>query len=481
VRETQADGRAGLLETLAQVEPALTSRTPEAPAAVPSGSQRYQARGEIGRGGMGRVIEGRDLQFGRSVAVKELHPGVKTDGEVARRFVLEALITGNLEHPGIPTVYERGRRDDGAPFYAMRRVRGRTLAQAIEESRSAEERLKLLPVVIRTAQALAYAHDRGVVHRDIKPHNIIVGTYGETVVLDWGIAKVRGIEIDVSGAAAEAPGPTGSVETAHGTVLGTPSYMAPEQARGEVDRIDERTDVFALGALLYHVLSGAAPYQGATVQATLARAIEADFAPLAKVAPDTPPRLAEICARALQREPQERYASAGDMAKALEAAAEDALLGRESKAVRWFAAAASVGALLALLLAAAGMWQTLPSLREQGWLALFVCGLSAVGVTFSAIDWRTRGRYHLAPLSLALALGTVLLGLASTLAGFALTLKGVGEPKIMNDPNLYRAIITEGAWESLGSLATASVLSAVQLTLWALARRRALADHSRLR
>src|SRR5262249_8854040 len=150
-----------------------------------TGAGRYEAKDELGRGGVGRVVKALDRQFHRVVAVKEL---LKKNSPVQRkRFVTEALVTGNLEHPGIASVYERGEQADGSPFYSMRLVNGETLAEALQSAATLEKRLPLLPSLLRVVQTMAYAHSRGVIHRDLKPQNIILGGFGEVVILDWGL------------------------------------------------------------------------------------------------------------------------------------------------------------------------------------------------------------------------------------------------------------------------------------------------------
>src|SRR5687767_7776064 len=188
--------------------------------------RHYAIRGEIAKGGMGRVLDARDLRLGRSVAIKELLP---KNRHAARRFEREARITARLQHPAIIHIYEAGVWRGGEPFYAMTKVSGRSLAEVVAERTSLAARLGLLPNVIAVADALAYAHSQDVIHRDLKPANILVGAFGETVVIDWGLAK------DLS-----APGdPAMSLElklasaeqTLSGSIVGTPAYMAPEQAR----------------------------------------------------------------------------------------------------------------------------------------------------------------------------------------------------------------------------------------------------------
>jgi WD40 repeat protein len=215
----------------------------------PRDPARYQIIAEHGRGGLGRVSRARDRDLGRDVAIKEL---LSRDhvGEV--RFVREALITARLEHPGIVPVHEAGRWPDGTPFYAMKLVSGRPLRELIIERATAEERIGLLHHVIAVADAIAYAHDRDIIHRDLKPANVIVGDFGETIVIDWGLAK------DLTASENSADGNSGPVRTPRndgltevGSVLGTPAYMAPEQLRGEP--VDQRADVFAIGAMLWEL------------------------------------------------------------------------------------------------------------------------------------------------------------------------------------------------------------------------------------
>ena len=159
-------------------------------AGLPQTGERYEVRRPLGEGGMGVVFEAEDRLFGRRVALKKVRHDNRS---LHRRFVAEAVVTANLEHPGIAPVYERGLDDVGAPFYAMRLVEGRTVSEVVAERERLEDRLALLPSMVRLAQTLAFAHDRGVVHRDVKPDNVILGDHGQTVLLDWGIAKVRGM------------------------------------------------------------------------------------------------------------------------------------------------------------------------------------------------------------------------------------------------------------------------------------------------
>ncbi len=237
---------------------------------------KYQVQGEIARGGMGAVLRGRDVDLGRELAIKVLLDPLRRDPDVVRRFVEEAQIGGQLQHPGIVPVYELGTfpAPDGRPFFAMKLVRGRTLASLLKEAPAAREgQARLLGIFLQVAQTVAYAHARGVIHRDLKPSNVMVGSFGEVQVMDWGLAKVlpRGGAEDDERAGGTPPEETIIATTRSagdgdrsqaGSVLGTPAYMAPEQARGEVERLDERCDVFALGSILCEILTGRPAFAG---------------------------------------------------------------------------------------------------------------------------------------------------------------------------------------------------------------------------
>ena len=299
---------------------------------LPEMPGRYSFEREFARGGMGRVLTAYDRTLRRVVAIKELSRiteggangrGSETPRALINRFLQEAYIAGQMEHPSIVPVHEVGQRADGTYYYSMKYVRGQTLEEAIEAAGSLDERLKLLPNFVDLCQAVAYAHSLGVIHRDLKPSNVIVGEYGETIVIDWGLAKRRG---DPDSQAQELSRTlhalheetrdedSSSGHTVAGEALGTPGYMPPEQARGEVDRLDERSDVFALGAVLYCLLTGGPPYEGATVQEAVQRARNAQPAPIEMREPQAPRELCAICRRAMQRNHERRYQSAKDLA-----------------------------------------------------------------------------------------------------------------------------------------------------------------------
>jgi hypothetical protein len=438
--------------------------------ALPTGAARFALGAELGRGGMGRVVSAVDRQFDRVVAVKEMLPDA---GRAAReRFEVEARVTGTLEHPGIPSVYERGERD-GAPFYAMRKVEGRTLGALLDEAKTLEQRLRLLPVVVQVAQTLGYAHDRGVVHRDVKPENVLVGPHGEAVVLDWGIAKVRGLgaRLDASGGTAEtlasdslASAPTA---TAQGAIVGTPSYMAPEQAQGRVDAIDARTDVFQLGALLYHVLVGRPPYDGPNTMAVVSAALLVRFTPVHDAAPDAPSRLAAICEKAMAREPAQRFSDGNALAAALGGMMVDAVVSDERGVSRWAARGITVASMIVAILATIGIQATSPTLREGGFGAYVAITFPMLALALAALEWRTAGRFALGGLVSALAGATVLFGVAAAAINVAVVLTAARR----SPPAELSSLLVTGLYESLSPITLALPLAAVALLVGAIVRR----------
>jgi serine/threonine-protein kinase len=271
-------------------EPVVKPRSDAIPALSNGGFARYQLQGEIARGGMGAILKGRDIDLGRDLAIKVLLDAHQGNPEVVRRFVEEAQIGGQLQHPGIVPVFELGTFPDRRPYSAMKLVKGRTLAALLHERTDPRHELpRFLAIFEQVAQTMAYAHARGVIHRDLKPSNVMAGSFGEVQVMDWGLAKVL-----PEGGIADESKTVGKKESAiltvrsgsadnggesqAGSVLGTPSYMAPEQARGEVDRIDERADVFGLGAILCEILIGRPPFLGSTREEIRARAARGDLA-----------------------------------------------------------------------------------------------------------------------------------------------------------------------------------------------------------
>jgi serine/threonine-protein kinase len=249
----------------------LTVAIGEGAASAPGGlptAESYDLVGEIGRGGMGTVYRARDPVLGREVAVKVLSDRYPVGSSAARRFLDEARITAQLQHPGIPPVFEVGELPDGRPYLAMRLIEGRTLDDLLEtRADPAADRGRFVAIFEQVCQAVAYAHSRGVIHRDLKPANVMVGSFGEVQVMDWGLAKVLGAADPEERADPPQPPPGRAVPysdslTEAGTILGTPAYMPPEQATGDVGLVDTRSDVFGLGAILCAVLTGQAPYTG---------------------------------------------------------------------------------------------------------------------------------------------------------------------------------------------------------------------------
>jgi len=300
-----------------------------------SHEQRYAERTQHAKGGMGRVIRAFDTAMQREVAIKELLPeiynlaggdmstlprGIGANQDAIQRFLNEARITGQLEHPAIVPVYEIGTQTDGTPYYTMKLVRGKSLADAIREAKTLEDRVKLLPHFVDLCQAIAFAHSRGVIHRDIKPSNVLLGEYGETLVIDWGLAKMRSPGHGAGNPATMDPasGVSDSGRTMMGQVLGTPIYMAPEQARGALNEIDERSDVYSLGVVLYEILVGEAPFTHSKPDILLALKQQEAPPPVRTREKLAPPDLAAICERALDREPDGRYQSAVELAEDVE-------------------------------------------------------------------------------------------------------------------------------------------------------------------
>ncbi len=238
---------------------------------APESRERYTLTRLHATGGIGRVWLAHDPSLGRDVALKELLPERAGHPETWARFLKEAQVTGQLEHPGIVPIYEVGRRpDDQVPFYTMRFVRGRTLAEAAatyhsrlgrNEARPSELR-ELVGAFVGVCNAVAYAHSRGVLHRDLKPQNVVLGDFGEVIVLDWGLARLMNQKGDDDAAGPQVESAAGVEATSQGQVLGTPAYMAPEQAEGRLDLLGPATDVYGLGAVLYEILAGKPPSPG---------------------------------------------------------------------------------------------------------------------------------------------------------------------------------------------------------------------------
>jgi tetratricopeptide (TPR) repeat protein len=309
---TAGSGRAAVVET-------------SAPPASPPG---YELRDEVGRGGMGVVYRARDTALDRDVAVKLLAERYPADSPAAQRFLSEARITGQLQHPGIPAVHQVGTLADGRPFLAMKLIKGSTLEALLKQRADpAAERGRLLAIFEALCQAVGYAHAHHVIHRDLKPSNVMVGAFGEVQVMDWGLAKVLGEEPPATALAAEqtrawtevSPTPETESHTQAGSLVGTPAFIPPEQALGELEKVDERADVFGLGALLAVILTGKPPYVGETFESVRVQAVRGKlqdcFARLD--ASGAEPELVALCKQCLAFEPADRPADAGAVAQAV--------------------------------------------------------------------------------------------------------------------------------------------------------------------
>ena len=355
---------------------------------------RYRVRGEVARGGMGMILKVWDEDLRRNLAMKVvMEPtgdGTTTskaesvNPKTLGRFLEEAQVTGQLDHPGIVPVHELGLDSEGRVFFTMRLVRGKDLAAIFEMVKTGEEgwsQTRALWAMLKVCEAMAYAHRKKVIHRDLKPANIMAGRFGEVYVMDWGLARVLETEdkhdIRVTDKAPdshslveserrmdESHSPDSVLFTQDGDVLGTPAYMSPEQARGEIETLGPRSDVYSVGAILYHLLSGSIPFvpPGATKisqHMILFRLMEGPPPPLDKLAPDLPAELIAICEKAMEREPGDRYESMTALADDLRAYLEHRVVsayetGAVAELKKWVArnkvlAAVSAGALFSVV------------------------------------------------------------------------------------------------------------------------------------
>ncbi len=339
---------------------------------------RYTDYSEIARGGMGTILRVWDKELRRSLAMKVMTDANASSRQVSR-FLDEAQVTGQLDHPGIVPVHEIGIDGDGRLYYTMPLIKGRDFKTIIELVHSADEEWSLhraLSVLVHVAEAMAYAHSKGVIHRDLKPANIMVAPFGETYVMDWGLARARG---SMALANPKVPDhddvdPDGSIQTdrrevanesddsplltSEGDVVGTPAYMPPEQARGEIERLSVRSDVYSAGAILYHLLTGHVPFSSSGDRApshmVLEQLLKRSPEPLRELRPELPPELAAICERAMAREPEDRFGEMIEFADNLRAFLEGRVVrAYESGAIaelrkwvvrnRWLASASAAG------------------------------------------------------------------------------------------------------------------------------------------
>jgi serine/threonine protein kinase/tetratricopeptide (TPR) repeat protein len=296
---------------------------------------RYRILRPHAKGGLGEVFVAEDVELHREVALKEIQPVHAHDAVSRGRFLLEAEVTGRLEHPGIVPVYGLGQYADGRPFYAMRFIHGDNLKEAIRRFHEAEKpgrdpgerRLalrRLLGRFVDVCNAVAYAHSRGVLHRDLKPGNIMLGKYGETLVVDWGLAKA-GVRSQESGASEQIDEQTlrpssgsGVAATQMGSAVGTPAFMSPEQAAGQLDRLGPASDIYSLGATLYALLTGQAPFQEGEIGDVFQKVRNGDVRPPRRINSDIPAPLEAVCLKALALQPENRYPSARALANDIE-------------------------------------------------------------------------------------------------------------------------------------------------------------------
>ncbi len=310
----------------------------------PVAKGRYTEFTPVAEGGMGAIYLALDTDLHRQVAMKIVRAGegsrgtttpfdvappradddeARTSfGELRARFLREAMVTGMMEHPGVIPVYELGQTEAGVPYYTMRYVKGRrTLRSAMNDATSRDDRLALLEPFLKVCDTIAYAHARGILHRDLKPDNVALGEFGEVIVLDWGLAKIRGGDrrpISSAQTVFRLKNVSSGTRTVEG-VLGTPGYMSPEAAAGDLDHVDELSDVYSLGVLLFEILTGVLPFATTDVMRWLERVVGQDAPRARTVEPAVPPELDALCARALARDRLVRVESARDLATGVRA------------------------------------------------------------------------------------------------------------------------------------------------------------------
>jgi serine/threonine-protein kinase len=371
-----------LLREEAGADPLLRA-VPAADRAAGSDGSRYQLQGEIARGGIGVILKAHDADLGRDVAMKVLHEEHRDNSSLLARFLEEAQVESQLQHPGIVPVYDFGLQAEERPYFTMKLIKGRTLAALLAERKGREDRRRFLGVFEQVCQTIAYAHSRGVEHRDLKPANIMVGAFGEVQVVDWGLSKVlrqggtadEGLahksRISIVETVRSQKRGSGSDSLA-GSVMGTPAYMPPEQAQGDLEKLDERADVFSLGAILCEILTGLPPYAGEKQEALLEAAsarLDSAHELLSSCGADR--ELIAICESCLQPEPAERPRNAHVLAeqvashlarveeRAAEARISVALAGEKAAGARRaqrFTMAIAASLILALSLGSGLLW-----------------------------------------------------------------------------------------------------------------------------
>jgi serine/threonine-protein kinase len=358
------------------------------PAPQPAGGPRFRILRPHARGGLGQVSVAHDDELHREVALKEIQGRHADHADARSRFLLEAEVTGGLEHPGIVPVYSLGTYADGRPFYAMRFIRGDSLQEALERFHAAGDPRgmrdwllglrDLLGRFVDVCNALAYAHARGVLHRDLKPGNIMLGRYGETLVVDWGLAKPLG-ESSEHGPVHEGPlqlsAASSACSTLAGSAVGTPQYMSPEQAAGLLDKLGPASDVYSLGATLYCVLTGKPPFMGSSAGEILRQVQRGEFPRPRQVKGRVPAALEAICLKAMRLRPEDRYRTVGDLGAEVE---------------RWLADE-PVSAYRESLAARAARWARHHRTLVAGAAALLVTAVIALAVG-TVVVWREKER-----------------------------------------------------------------------------------------
>ncbi|MBL4635927.1 MAG: protein kinase [Kofleriaceae bacterium] len=295
-------------------EEALPATPPPVPKMAPEANHHRQIKpmhdeGEIARGGMGAIHKLYDPELRRSIAMKVLEPS--SDVHAEQRFIDEARIIGLLEHPNIVPVHDLVVGEDGKPSYTMKLVSGSTLTELIARQKNVRDLENILNCLIKVCDALSFAHSRGIIHRDLKPDNIMIGSHGQVYLMDWGCAQVLSDTSDI----------TDGRQDEDGMVIGTLAYMAPEQALGRISKIDARTDVFGVGAMLYKALTGTPPYSG-TAMVALVMAQKAEVRPPEEATENSvkpPPQLSAIAMKAMAKSPEDRFQSVDDIAEELRA------------------------------------------------------------------------------------------------------------------------------------------------------------------
>jgi len=287
----------------------------------------YSGTGEYGihrvlrvhqRGGMGRILVGYDQYLKREVAIKELHPEVAEDESIVRRFIGEAEITAQLEHPGVVPIHRIGQGGDGLPYYTMKMIKGDTLQDAIKayhRKPCKPELCNLVRRLVSVSKTIAFAHNKGVIHRDLKPANIMLGEHGETLVMDWGLAKPynQGIE-DTYISIVHQTKQSRPELTMVGAIVGTPAFMSPEQANAEDNIVGPLSDVFSLGTVLFYLLAGQTAFSGRSTQEVLSKVRACNPTPPSQIKSNVPRGLEAICLKAMSKLPEDRYQGAAEFA-----------------------------------------------------------------------------------------------------------------------------------------------------------------------